>query len=66
MAYENIIVETRERTGVIRLNRPARMNALNDALAVELKDALERFDADDGISAISAPTGTRWRRRASQ
>jgi len=52
MTYENIVVETRERVGVIRLNRPARMNALNDALAVELKDALERFDADDAISAI--------------
>jgi len=52
MTYENIVVETRERVGVIRLNRPTRMNALNDALAVELKDALERFDADDAISAI--------------
>jgi enoyl-CoA hydratase len=52
MTYENIVVETRERTGVIRLNRPQRMNALNDALAVELKDALERFDADDSVSAI--------------
>ena len=52
MTYENIAVETRERTGVIRLNRPQRMNALNDALAVELKDALERFDADDAISVI--------------
>jgi len=52
MTYENIVVERRERTGVVRLNRPARMNALNDALAVELKDALERFDADDAISAI--------------
>ena len=44
MTYQNIIVETRDRTGLIRLNRPQRMNALNDALAVELKDALERFD----------------------
>src|SRR4029450_8028729 len=52
MTYENIVVETRERTGVIRLNRPTRMNALSDALAVELKDALERFDAADAVSAI--------------
>ncbi len=37
MTYQNIIVETRDRTGLIRLNRPQRMNALNDALAVELK-----------------------------
>jgi len=33
-AFECILVETRERVGVIRLNRPQRMNALNDALAV--------------------------------
>jgi enoyl-CoA hydratase len=52
MTYQNIIVESRERTGIIRLNRPTRMNALNDALAVELKDALDRFDADDGIAVI--------------
>ena len=52
MTYQNIVVETRERTGLIRLNRPERMNALNDALAVELKDALERFDADDAVAVI--------------
>ena len=52
MAYQHIVVETRDRVGLVRLNRPQRMNALNDALAVELKDALERFDADDAIGAI--------------
>ena len=52
MTYENIIVETRGRVGLIRLNRPQRMNALNDALAVELRQALAAFDADDGIGAI--------------
>ena len=52
MTYQNIVVETRERTGLIRLNRPERMNALNDALAVELKDALERFDGDDAVAVI--------------
>ena len=52
MTYQHIVVETRERVGLVRLNRPQRMNALNDALAVELKDALERFDADDAIAAI--------------
>lgn len=39
--YENIIVETRDRVGIIRLNRPARLNALSDALAVELGAALQ-------------------------
>ena len=52
MAYENIIVETRGRVGLISLNRPKALNALNDALMDELGDALGRFDADEGIGAI--------------
>jgi len=51
-SYENILVETRERVGVIRLNRPQRMNALNEVLAIELGGALATFDADPGISVI--------------
>ena len=50
MTYETILVETRERVGFIRLNRPQRLNALNDALADELGEALAAFDADPGIS----------------
>ncbi|MBK6334751.1 MAG: enoyl-CoA hydratase [Betaproteobacteria bacterium] len=52
MSYEHLLVETRGRVGLIRLNRPQRMNALNDALAAELGDALAGFDGDDGIGAI--------------
>jgi enoyl-CoA hydratase len=52
MTYQHILVETRDRVALVRLNRPQVMNALNDALAVELKDALERFDRDDAIAAI--------------
>jgi enoyl-CoA hydratase len=52
MTYETIIVETRERVGVIRLNRPQRMNALNDALARELSAALHAFDDDPAIGCI--------------
>jgi enoyl-CoA hydratase len=52
MTYENLIVETRERVGLVTLNRPKQMNALNDALMNELGGALLRFDADDGIGAI--------------
>jgi len=52
MSYQNILVETRGRVGFIRLNRPQRLNALNDALADELGAALHGFDADDGISAV--------------
>jgi enoyl-CoA hydratase/carnithine racemase len=52
MAYETLIVETRDHVGVIRLNRPQAMNALNAQLMDELGDALARFDADDHIGAI--------------
>jgi len=52
MEYQNIVVETRGRAGFIRLNRPKVMNALNEALAVELGAALAAFDADDGVGAI--------------
>ncbi|TMH57380.1 MAG: enoyl-CoA hydratase [Betaproteobacteria bacterium] len=52
MAYEMILVETRGRVGLVRLNRPKQLNALNDALMNELGDALARFDADEGIGAM--------------
>jgi len=52
MAYENILVETRGRVGLVTLNRPKTLNALNDALMNELGEALAAFDADEGIGAI--------------
>ncbi|MGF6604260.1 cyclohex-1-ene-1-carboxyl-CoA hydratase [Paraburkholderia sp. GAS448] len=52
MDEQPVVVETVGRVGVITLNRPKRMNALNDALMDALGEALLRFDADDGISAI--------------
>jgi enoyl-CoA hydratase len=52
MTYETLIVETRDRVGLVRLNRPERMNALNDALAAELTGALAAFDADPAIGCI--------------
>ncbi len=52
MAYENILVETRGRVGLITLNRPKALNALNTPLMTELGDALRTFDADDGIGAM--------------
>jgi len=52
MTYDSILVETRGRVGLVTLNRPAVMNALNDALMDELGRALARFDADEGIGAI--------------
>ncbi|WP_250526287.1 enoyl-CoA hydratase [Caballeronia sp. GAWG2-1] len=52
MAYENLLVETRGRVGLITLNRPKALNALNDALMDELGAALKAFDADEDIGAI--------------
>lgn len=52
MSFENIIVETRGRVGLIRLNRPKALNALNDDLVDEVGVALDRFEADQNIGAI--------------
>jgi len=52
MAYENVIVETRGAVGLITLNRPKAMNALNAALMAELTTALDDFEADDAIGAM--------------
>ncbi len=52
MAYENIIVETRGAVGLITLNRPKAMNALNAALMAELAAALDGLEDDDAIGAI--------------
>ena len=52
MSYETILVETHDRVGLIRLNRPAAMNALCDQLMGELGVQLLAFDADPAIGAI--------------
>jgi len=52
MAPENILVETRGRVGLVTLNRPKALNALNDALMNELGEALATFDADEAIGAM--------------
>ena len=49
---EMILVERRERVGLITLNRPKSLNALNRQLAEEMLDALKAFDADDRVGAI--------------
>jgi enoyl-CoA hydratase len=52
MTYENILVETQGKVGLIRLNRPNALNALNDPLMSELGEALLGFDADAEIGCI--------------
>ena len=52
MSYENIVVETKGRVGIIRLNRPQALNALNRALVTELFQAIDRYEADDAIGCM--------------
>jgi enoyl-CoA hydratase len=50
--YSMILTEERDRVGLVRLNRPKAMNALNGTLMTELMQALEAYDADDHIRAM--------------
>jgi enoyl-CoA hydratase len=52
MSYQNIIAETKGKVGVIRLNRPQALNALNAALMRELGAAVAAYDADPNISCM--------------
>lgn len=52
MSYATIIVETQARVGIIRLNRPQALNALNSELIAELSTAVDAFEDDAGIGAI--------------
>ncbi len=53
MAYEFINVHTEaDKVGVITLNRPKQLNALNAGLMVELGQALKAFDADPAIGCM--------------
>jgi enoyl-CoA hydratase len=52
MSYDNIIVETRGKVGLVRLNRPQALNALNAALLGELGAAVEAFEANHDIGCI--------------
>lgn len=52
MSYETILVETHGRVGVIRLNRPQALNALNAKLAGEVSAAIDAFEAAANIGCM--------------
>jgi enoyl-CoA hydratase len=52
MTYETILVETRGNVGLITLNRPKALNALNSTLMRELNTALKAYDTDATIGAM--------------
>jgi enoyl-CoA hydratase len=52
MSYQHLIVETRGKVGIIRINRPQALNALNTALITELSGAIDGFEADPMVACI--------------
>ena len=49
---ENLLIETHGRVGVVRINRPQRMNALNNEVAREINEALRAFDANPDVGCM--------------
>lgn len=52
MAYEHILVERQDGVGIVTLNRPDKLNAMNRKLSGELRDAVKELDGDDGVGCI--------------
>ncbi len=52
MSYATILFEKREHTGIIRLNRPERMNAVSEEMYGELIDILEKLESDDSLRVL--------------
>ena len=52
MSYQTIIAETKGRVGVVTLNRPQALNALNSELIAELNTVLDQWEADASIGCI--------------
>jgi enoyl-CoA hydratase/carnithine racemase len=52
MEYETVLVEREDGVGIVTLNRPDKLNAMNRQLGRELGAAVKAFEADDGIGCI--------------
>ena len=52
MNYEHILFDIEDGVGVVTLNRPEKLNAMNRRLVSELHDAVQRCDADDAVGCI--------------
>ena len=52
MTYEQILTETRGRVGIIKLNRPAKLNAWTARMSGEIQEAITGWNADPAIGAI--------------
>jgi enoyl-CoA hydratase len=51
-SYQHIVVERRERVGLVRINRPKQLNALNSEVMEEITGALEALDRDDAVGCL--------------
>src|SRR5262249_36500531 len=52
MTYEHILVDKEDGVGLVTLNRPEKLNAMNRKLSGELRDAVKELDANDSIGCI--------------
>jgi enoyl-CoA hydratase len=52
MSYETILVETKGKVGILRLNRPQALNALNIQVLQDITGALDNFEADADITCV--------------
>lgn len=52
MDYEHIVVEKKDQTGIIKINRPKALNALNQQMICELINAVNDFDIDEDVKAV--------------
>ncbi|HVL70723.1 MAG TPA: enoyl-CoA hydratase [Beijerinckiaceae bacterium] len=52
MAYDTILVETRGKVGLVTLNRPQALNALNSTVVGEINRALDGFEADPNVGCV--------------
>ncbi len=52
MNYEHILVDIEDGVGIITLNRPEKLNAMNRRLAGEIHEAVQRLDSDDAVGCI--------------
>ncbi|MGH7116604.1 MAG: enoyl-CoA hydratase/isomerase family protein, partial [Stellaceae bacterium] len=52
MSYEHILVDLEDGVGVVTLNRPDKLNAMNRKLSGELRDAVKALDADNQIGCV--------------
>ena len=52
MTYQTILTEIRDKVGLITLNRPEALNALNSQITGEIAQAVDAMEADDGVASI--------------